>query len=83
MDLCPSRAGLKGQDGIDAAAAIVSEAVVRKTVDMLQIEASEPDPQQALFAYGVNSLVAMEVRDWISREMKLNVPLLDILAAIS
>lgn len=69
--------------GIDAAAKIIKEALIQEAADMLQMAVSEVDPQRSLSAYGVNSLVAIEVRNWISREIKVNVPLLDILAAIS
>ena len=35
-----------------------------------------------MYQYGVDSLVALEVRNWITREMKANIPLLDILATV-
>jgi hypothetical protein len=44
--------------------------------------ASEVDPSRPLYRYGVDSLVALEVRNWITRDMKANMALLEILAAI-
>ena len=73
---------LNKADGVDAATNVIAEALVQKTADMLQMEASDVDPHRPLSAYGVDSLVAIEVRNWISREMKANIPLLDILAAV-
>lgn len=73
---------LEKADGVDAAIRIIAEALVQKTADMLQMEASDVDPHRPLSAYGVDSLVAIEVRNWISREMKANIALLDILAAV-
>lgn len=35
-----------------------------------------------MYQYGVDSLVALEVRNWITREMKANIVLLDILDAV-
>jgi zearalenone synthase (highly reducing iterative type I polyketide synthase) len=35
-----------------------------------------------MYRYGVDSLVALEVRNWITREMKANIALLEILAAV-
>ena len=35
-----------------------------------------------MYRYGVDSLVALEVRNWIVREMKASVALLEILAAV-
>jgi hypothetical protein len=35
-----------------------------------------------MYRYGVDSLVALEVRNWITREMQANIALLEILAAV-
>jgi hypothetical protein len=75
-----SEAGSK--DDITAAASIISEALVAKIADILRIPASEIDPHRPLYLYGVDSLVAQEVRNWITREIKANMALLDILAAV-
>lgn len=64
------------------AADIITEALVNKTADILQMPASEVDPSRPLYRYGVDSLVALEVRNWISKEIKANMALLEILAAV-
>lgn len=61
---------------------IITEALVNKTADILQMPASEVDAGRPLYRYGVDSLVALEVRNWISRELKANMALLEILAAL-
>ncbi|KAM0389205.1 hypothetical protein ACHAQC_009086 [Fusarium culmorum] len=61
---------------------IITNALVGKVADILQMPQSEVDPGQPLYRYGVDSLVALEVRNWITREMKVNVALLEILAAV-
>lgn len=61
---------------------IITDALVHKTADILQMPASEVDPGRPLYRYGVDSLVALEVRNWITREMKANMALLEILAAV-
>ncbi|KAB2571293.1 Highly reducing polyketide synthase curS1 [Lasiodiplodia theobromae] len=66
----------------DEAAGIITEALVQKTADILQMPASEVNPGRPLYRYGVDSLVALEVRNWISRELKANMALLEILAAV-
>lgn len=66
----------------EEATEIVTEALVNKTADILQMPASEVDPGRPLYRYGVDSLVALEVRNWITREMKANMALLEILAAV-
>ena len=66
----------------EEATEIITEALVHKTADILQMPASEVDPGRPLYRYGVDSLVALEVRNWITREMKANMALLEILAAV-
>lgn len=65
-----------------AAATIITGALVTKIAEILRILPSEVDPRQPMYSYGVDSLVALEVRNWITREMKANMALLDILAAV-
>lgn len=67
---------------LDQAADIITEALVGKTAEILQIPPSEVDPSRPLYRYGVDSLVALEVRNWITRELKANMALLEILAAV-
>ena len=71
------KANSKGQ-----ATDIVTGAVVHKTADIFQMPASCVEPRRPLYRYGVDSLVALEVRNWITREMKANKVLLEILAAV-
>jgi zearalenone synthase (highly reducing iterative type I polyketide synthase) len=66
----------------EQATEIITEALVHKTADILQMPTSEVDPGRPLYRYGVDSLVALEVRNWITREMKANMALLEILAAV-
>jgi len=73
---------LSGSTDPAEATNLITEALVQKTADILRIPPSEVDPSRALYHYGVDSLVALEVRNWIIREMKANMSLLDILAAV-
>lgn len=73
---------LAAAGGPEQAAEVILDALVRKVADMLQIPASEVDPGRPMYRYGVDSLVALEVRNWITRELKANVALLEILAAV-
>lgn len=73
---------LAGVSSMEQAAQIVTEALVRRTAEILQMPTSEVDPAQPLYHYGVDSLTAIEVRNWISRELKANVALLEIVSAV-
>lgn len=61
---------------------IITGALVTKISEILHVPSSEVDPSRPMYLYGVDSLVAMEVRNWILKEMKANVALIDILAAV-
>lgn len=65
-----------------AAANIITGALVQKTAEILRIPLEEVDASRPMYSYGVDSLVALEVRNWITRELKANLALLDILAAV-
>ena len=65
-----------------SATPIIADALMKKTADILRIPPSEVDPSRPMYQYGVDSLVALEVRNWITREMKANMALLEILAAV-
>ncbi|OLN97702.1 Lovastatin diketide synthase LovF 18 [Colletotrichum chlorophyti] len=73
---------LAGVPSMQEAAEIVTEALVKRTAEILQMPASEVDPAQPLYRYGVDSLTAIEVRNWIARELKANMALLEIVSAV-
>lgn len=75
-------AAVSSDGGREKAGEIILDALVHRIADMLQIPASEVDPSRPMYRYGVDSLVALEVRNWITRELKANVALLEILAAV-
>jgi zearalenone synthase (highly reducing iterative type I polyketide synthase) len=75
-----SRLGEAGSK--EQAVEIITDALVKKIAEILQMPASEVDPGRPMYRYGVDSLVALEVRNWITREMKANIALLEILAAV-
>ena len=68
--------------GIEEATEIIADTLTTKIAHILQMPSSEVDPSRAMYRYGVDSLVALEVRNWITREMKANIALLEILAAV-
>lgn len=66
----------------ERAVEIITEGLVGKVAEILQMPPSEVDPGRPMYRYGVDSLVALEVRNWISKEMKSSVALLEVLAAV-
>ncbi|KAF1962478.1 hypothetical protein CC80DRAFT_499849 [Byssothecium circinans] len=63
-----SEAGNKND--LAAAASIVTSALVKKTADILRIPSSEVDPSRALYHYGVDSLVALELHGSRSEDIR-------------
>ncbi len=62
---------------------LVSAALVCKLADLFSIAASEIDVSLPLSRYGVDSLVAVELRNWLSGVVKAKVSLYDILQTAS
>jgi zearalenone synthase (highly reducing iterative type I polyketide synthase) len=71
---------LSAVQNIQEAQRIVTDAIVAKLTKSLQTSASEIDEMRPLHHYGVDSLVAMEMRNWIVRDLKSEISLFDILA---
>ncbi|KZN83888.1 Lovastatin diketide synthase LovF [Penicillium chrysogenum] len=72
---------LAAASALDEAVSIITDAFVHETAGILQIPLYEVDPDTPMYRYEVASLVALEVRNWITRELQANMALLKILAA--
>jgi hypothetical protein len=64
----------------DDAVDVVSNGLIERLSSLLAMPTSELDPQRFGFG-GIDSLVAMEFRSWIVKELKAEVSLLDIIGA--
>ncbi|KAI9644954.1 hypothetical protein NHQ30_006989 [Ciborinia camelliae] len=62
-----------------AAVTIVLEALVSKIARMTVIKEELIDPKSAMHNYGVDSLVAIEIRKWVKKEFGAEVAVFDIL----
>ena len=69
-------------DSLGDATNIVTEALLNKLAKLLQMPSSEIDSSRPLHSYGVDSLVAIEMRNWIFKDFKSSVSLFDVLAAM-
>ncbi|KAK4153322.1 hypothetical protein C8A00DRAFT_33947 [Chaetomidium leptoderma] len=61
----------------------VLEALLRKLARSLLMRREDIDVKKPTGAYGVDSLVAVELRNWFSREARVEVPVFEILQASS
>lgn len=60
-------------------ALVVIEALSIKLARALSIESSDVDVEQPLHAFGVDSLVAVELRNWIAKQFAADLPVFEIM----
>lgn len=65
------------------AVAVILNATMTKLSRSLMIDLAELDPLRPTSAYGVDSLIAVEVRNWFMKEIKADVAVFEILQANS
>ena len=63
---------------IEEAEKIVLEALLLKISRVTSVEIETLDPAKPLHAYGVDSLVAVELRSWLSKELRADVSVFDM-----
>lgn len=63
------------------AASTVSEALAAKLADVMALSRDEIDIKAPIRSFGVDSLVAVEIRNWLSKEVRADVAIFDILEA--
>jgi NADPH:quinone reductase-like Zn-dependent oxidoreductase/NAD(P)-dependent dehydrogenase (short-subunit alcohol dehydrogenase family) len=78
----PIKTQIAQVESIEEAAKVVTGAMVAKVAKSLQTAQSEIDEGRPLHAYGVDSLVAVEIRNWIFKEIKAEITVFDILSAV-
>ncbi len=74
---------LKSVHSMSDAQRAVCDALVSKMSTLLKIPLEDISPSSPMAAYGVDSLVAVELRNWTFHEAKADVPVLELLAAKS
>lgn len=66
----------------DESIGLITVAMAQRLANLMMIPETDIDVNRPLSAYGVDSLVAVEVRNWIAREMAVECSVFDIMAAI-
>ncbi|KAF2162370.1 hypothetical protein M409DRAFT_58464 [Zasmidium cellare ATCC 36951] len=71
--------------GADAEAkrSIIQEALVKKISSMLMVSSDDVQLEKSVTDLGLDSLVAVELRNWIVRELDANLPVMDIVTSLS
>ena len=78
----PAKALQQAQD-LAQAHDIIAQALLKKLCSLLMLSLEDVDVSKPISAFGLDSLVAIEVRHWISREFDAGLQLLEILASDS
>jgi aryl carrier-like protein len=71
----------KAATSAEEAAAVVVEGLVAKLSHTLSVPVEDIDPTKPLHAYGVDSLVAVELRNWFAKEFASNVAIFNFVGA--
>ncbi|ERF74612.1 hypothetical protein EPUS_00742 [Endocarpon pusillum Z07020] len=74
---------LRKVETLDAAIELVEKALVRKLANALCILEEDVEVAKPVHAYGVDSLVAVELRNWFLKELNAEVTVIDIVGAAS
>ncbi|KAL2069774.1 hypothetical protein VTL71DRAFT_14453 [Oculimacula yallundae] len=74
------QAGLVGAKSLQEATDLVCRALVRKLAKAMMMDVENLDPELPANSYGVDSLVAVEIRAWVFKEAKSEVSVFDILS---
>jgi len=68
---------------ITEAGAVVAEALVAKLSRILSNMPDEVDMRTPIHSYGVDSLLAVEIRTWITNQFQADIPIFEILSGTS
>jgi aryl carrier-like protein len=77
------RAAADGSISKAEAAVLVVDAVAGKVGGIFTVAPEDIDPSRTLSSYGVDSLVAVELRNWLAASLKAKVSIFDILQSPS
>jgi acyl carrier protein len=68
---------IKASKTVDEAKGHVLDAVLDKVRGLLMVD--EVDPQVSFTSYGLDSLVAVEMRNWVTQTMDVMIPVMELL----
>lgn len=77
------RSSFKASKSLHEAGAIVVQALTKKLSNALGIPIADVDASRAVHLYGVDSLIALELKNWFTNEYKADITVLQILSNIT
>ena len=76
-------AAVKAARSHEQALQLVCEGLMTKVSQVLMVPREEMDPARPIVVYGLDSLVAIEIRNWITRELEASLQVLELLTSSS
>jgi len=70
---------LSSADSVEATGAVVMELLPTKLSSALGINKDDFSSKQPMHSYGIDSLVAVELRNWFSKELNVDIAVFDML----
>ncbi|XXH04686.1 hypothetical protein Hte_011108 [Hypoxylon texense] len=70
---------LTAASSLAEAAEIATQALTQRTLALLGIAEDRLDPQKPMLSYGVDSLSAVDIRNWVGQVFRVDLPVFEIL----
>ena len=74
---------LQHTNSLRDAAQKICDGIAVKAASLLILSLEDIDPSRSLSSHGMDSLVAVEMRNWLVREVEVTIPILELLAETS
>ena len=74
---------LPSASSLAAAAAMITDGLARKLGAIFSMPATDLDIERALSSYGVDSLIAIEMKNWLAKEVRADIAVFEILGEVT
>lgn len=74
---------IKQADSLELPVELVCEALIQKIPNLLTITMEYVDKKEPVVAYGLDSLVAVELRNWTTTDLEAPAPLMELMSSLS
>ena len=76
-------AALKAVSSFEDATALVAEWIAHKVAHIIGLQTSNIDPEKPIHVYGIDSLVAVDMKNWFENEIGASITVFDVMGNMS